>query len=158
MLYSGHGNMCHIFVVLVVGLGLGLGWGGGWWVVGVGGWGVGVGGWGVGVGGWGVGVGGWGVGVGGGELGGGGISLKLVRKWQSDNFVFPKSSKGTRNKLKRNSNQSAMVFIRKCSKNRLQKSPILSRPQWVQWSTAEGYNKSTVFDTDLVKSTGILQA
>ena len=44
------------------------------------------------------------------------ISLKLVLKWQSDNFVFPKSSKGTRNKLKRNSNQSAMVFMGKMLK------------------------------------------
>ena len=41
----------------------------------------------------------WGVGVRGGWWGGGGISLKLVLKWQSDNFVFPKSSKRTRNKL-----------------------------------------------------------
>ena len=32
---------------------------------------------------------------------------------ECDNFVFPKSSKRTRNKLKRNSNQSAMVFMGK---------------------------------------------
>ena len=46
----------------------------------------------------------------------------------------------------------------KCSKIACKKSPILSRPQWVQWSTAEGYNKTSVFDTDLIKLTGILQA
>ena len=39
-----------------------------------------------------------------------------------------------------------------------EKSPISSRPQWVQRSTAEGYNKTTVFDTDLMKLTGMLQA
>ena len=63
-----------------------------------------------------------------------------------------------RNKLTQNSNQSAMVFMETCNKNYVCKgSSILSRPQCVKWSTAEGYNKTILVGTDLINLTGILQ-